>query len=387
MYTQTYLNQQFVQHFQVVPSCIARSPGRINLIGEHTDYNEGFVFPAAIDRYIYVALSIREDNEIHIFSAAYNTYFKTTLHQQASESVPEWARYILGVLQLINGKKSITSGINLLLDGDIPLGAGLSSSAALTCATGFGINELFQLGLSRLEIAQIGQQTEHRYIGVNCGIMDQFASVMGKENQAFVLDCKDLSYRYFELQWPAYEILLINSNVKHNLASSAYNKRREACEQGVVWVKQKYPEVRSLRDINLQQLENIVRPQSEDIFRKCRFVVQENMRVQKASEAIQHKDIMRFGQLLYEAHWGLSKDYKVSCEELDFLVHFVQELPQVAGARMMGGGFGGCTINIIKKGSSAALIDKIATAYFDRFGKSLSPIHVQLSNGTSLLGS
>lgn len=387
MYNTAYLNQQFVQHFQVAPTCIAISPGRINLIGEHTDYNEGFVFPAAIDRYIYVALSAREDNEIHIFSAAYNTYFKTTLLPEASETAPEWARYILGVVQLINGKKSITSGINLFLDGDIPLGAGLSSSAALTCATGFGINALFQLGLSRLEIAQIGQQTEHRYIGVNCGIMDQFASIMGKENQAFVLDCKDLSYRYFELQWPEYEILLLNSNVKHNLASSAYNKRREACEQGVAWVKEKYPEVNTLRDINLQQLDDIVRPLSEDIFRKCRFVVQENIRVQQASEAIQHKEITQFGQLLYEAHWGLSKDYEVSCTELDFLVHFVQELPEVVGARMMGGGFGGCTINIIKKGSSTALIDQIATAYFDRFGKSLSPIQVKLSNGTSLLES
>lgn len=385
MYNTAYLNQQFAQHFQVAPTCIASSPGRINLIGEHTDYNEGFVFPAAIDRYIYVALSAREDNEIHIFSAAYNTYFKTTLLPENSETAPEWARYILGVVQLINGKKSIKSGINLFLDGDIPLGAGLSSSAALTCATGFGINELFQLGLSRLEIAQIGQQTEHKYIGVNCGIMDQFASVMGKENQAFVLDCKDLSYRYFELQWPEYEILLLNSNVKHNLASSAYNKRREACEQGVAWVKEKYPEVNTLRDINLQQLDEIVRPLSEDIFVKCRFVVQENLRVLHASDAIQRKDIMQFGRLLYEAHWSLSKDYEVSCAELDFLVHFVQELPEVAGARMMGGGFGGCTINIIKKGSSPALIDKIATTYFDRFGKSLSPIQVKLSNGTSLL--
>lgn len=383
MRDRTYLKEQFVQRFGIEPQHIVKSPGRINLIGEHTDYNEGFVFPAAIDRYIYVALSTRQDKKVSIFSAAHDTHYTADL--QAPIEAPEWARYIIGVIHLMDRKAKVESGLNLYLDGDIPLGAGLSSSAALTCAAGFGINELFKLGLSRLEIAQIGQQTEHEYIGVKCGIMDQFASVMGKENQAFVLDCRDLSYQYLDLYWPNHEILLLNSNVKHNLAASAYNKRREACELGVLWIQDRHPEVHSLRDISLDQLVHIVRPKSEDVFRKCAFVVKENIRVQEASKAIQQRDITQFGRLLFETHWSLSRDYEVSCDELDFLVHAAQELPEVTGARMMGGGFGGCTINILKKGCSSLVFDKIAPLYLKEFGRPLSPIQVRLSNGTSLL--
>lgn len=384
MYTKAYINQQFFSHFDTDASCIVQSPGRINIIGEHTDYNEGFVFPAAIDKYIYIALSPREDQKVNFYSAAYQGSFESTLHRYEPEA-PEWTRYILGVINLIHRKRKIEKGFNLYLDGDIPLGAGLSSSAALTCATGFALNSLFKLELSRIEIAQIGQQAEHEYVGVKCGIMDQFASVMGKENEAFVLDCKDLTYQYFNLHWPDHEILLINSNVKHNLASSAYNKRREACEQGVIWVREKYPEVNSLRDVTIEQLETLVKPKSEDIFKKCAFVVNENKRVLAASKAIQDHNITLLGKLLFETHWALSKDYEVSCEELDFLVDFTQQNPDVLGSRMMGGGFGGCTINILKKGTSSSLVEKIGPAYLERFGTAITPIQVELSSGSSLM--
>lgn len=383
MITKESINASFTDKFKTSPTLTVKSPGRINIIGEHTDYNNGFVLPAAIDKYIYVALSERDDQLLNLYSQDYNQFYQTDLNT-INIDTPDWVKYIIGVAQLINKKTDKIKGFNLYLAGDVPLGAGLSSSAALSCATGFALNELFNCSLSRIEIAKIGQQTEHEYIGLKCGIMDQFASVLGKDNHAIKLDCRDLSYEYIPLDWAENEILLLNTNVKHNLASTAYNNRRESCEQGVAWIKEHFPEVNSLRDVSIEQLDNIVRPKSEEVYTKCRFIVEENKRLSAAVEAFYNKDIEQLGKLLYKAHWALSREYEVSCPELDFLVSAAEQNQNVIGARMMGGGFGGCTINIIKKGKSEEFIQEIAQRYQETFHLDLTPIQVKISNGSSI---
>lgn len=384
MTTRASILHAFKDVFQREATVTVKSPGRINIIGEHTDYNNGFVLPAAIDKYIYVAISERNDNELHLYSGDYKEKYTSPLTATV-EDAPEWAKYIIGVSQLINKRTNKVKGFDLYVEGDVPLGAGLSSSAALSCATGFAINTLFSAALSRIDIAQIGQQTEHEYIGLKCGIMDQFASVLGKNNHAIKLDCKDLSYEYIPIDWSEYEILLLNTNVKHNLAATAYNDRRQACEQGVQWVQEEYPAVQSLRDVTLDQLEKLVKPKDLDTYTKCRFIIEENQRLLAASEALKDKDIAQLGSLLFKAHWALSKEYEVSCPELDFLVAAAEDSAHVVGARMMGGGFGGCTINIIKKGRTADFIAEVTATYEETFKRDLSPIEISLGEGTSIL--
>ncbi len=384
MTTKESLNQIFNEKFAVSAQVFAKSPGRINIIGEHTDYNNGFVLPAAIDKYIYVAVSERTDSELHLFSGDYNEAYTTELNADHTEA-PEWAKYIIGVSQLINKQTNKVKGFNICLNGDVPLGAGLSSSAALSSAVGFALNTLFSCELSRVEIAKIGQKTEHEYIGLKCGIMDQFASVLGKKNHAIQLDCQDLSYEYVPIDWSEYEIILLNTNVKHNLASTAYNDRRNSCEQGVAWVKEEYPSVQSLRDVTIEQLDQLVKPKDLDTYTKCKFIIEENQRLKNATEALKSNNIDELGRLLFAAHWALSKEYEVSCPELDFLVSASEKSENVVGARMMGGGFGGCTINILKKGTTASFIQEVSQVYQDTFGFALTPIQINLGEGSSLI--
>lgn len=375
------IKDTFQRVFNSEPQIIVKSPGRINVIGEHTDYNNGFVLPAAIDKGVYIGISAREDDKIELFSIDYNEKYDTDTTSLTFG--PElWTNYILGVTRILSKKSDKISGYNLVVVGNVPLGSGLSSSAALTCATSFALSKLFDLNLSKLDIAKVGQQTEHEAVGVRCGIMDQFASVFGQDNSLIKLDCRSLDYEYIPIELDGYEILLLNTNVKHSLASSAYNKRREACESAVALVKEKYAEVESLRDVTLAQLDELVKPVSVEYYQKARFVVEENERLLKAAEALKSNDIKTLGQLLYAAHWALSKEYEVSCEELDFLVSTVSTYPEVAGARMMGGGFGGCTINIIEKGKSQNVIDKLSNLYFNKFNLNLIPVKVSISNGT-----
>lgn len=379
------LRHSFHNIFQEDAQLYVKSPGRINIIGEHTDYNKGLVLPAAIDKYIYVAISQRQDRQIKLYSAGYKERFTTNLEADIPPDTPGWVKYIIGVSQIIQSRTGKIQGFNMYIDGDVPLGAGLSSSAALTCAAGFGLNELFNCNLSRLDIAKIGQQTEHEYIGLMCGLMDQFASVMGKKNSAIKLDCKDLSYEYIPIDWSDYEILLLNTNVKHNLASTAYNDRRAACEQGVAWVREHEPAVSSLRDVSITQLDKWVKGKNLDVYTKCRFVIEENQRVQEACKTLQNNDIDKLGKLLFTAHWALSREYEVSCPELDFLIEAAEVFSSNLGARMMGGGFGGCTINILKKGRSEVFLEKIESTYKEKFGFSLTPIRINLGEGTSLI--
>lgn len=384
MISKEQLEQRYNDVFESKPTHVVRSPGRINIIGEHTDYNEGFVLPTAIDKAIYVAVGKREDDLIRLYAEDFKAYFELALND--IKPVEEgWPNYILGVVNQLLERGLSVGGFNMYIDGDVPLGAGLSSSAALECAAGFALNVLFDLQLQRVDIAKIGQLAEHTYAGVKCGIMDQFASVMSKAGHVVKLDCRDLSFAYTPLELGDYAILLLNTNVKHSLASSAYNDRRESCEEGVRLVQAQYPDVNSLRDVSVAMLDELVQSVDADIYTKCRFVVEENQRLNDACAALERGDLEELGRQLFRAHEGLSGEYEVSCPELDFLVEYVREFPEVLGARMMGGGFGGCTINLVKKSFQDLLIERLTPIYHSKFGLDLTAIKVVPSNGTEIL--
>ena len=378
------LLKRFKEVFQEEAELICKSPGRINIIGEHTDYNEGFVLPTAIDKAIYVAIRKRDDQKLRLYAADFEQLFEVPLDLIAPTTLG-WPNYILGVVQQIVDRKLEISGFDLYIDGDIPVGAGLSSSAAVECATGFGLNALFELGLDRVEIAKMGQLAEHTYAGVKCGIMDQFASILSKEGHVIRLDCRDLSYTYVPLALGDYEIVLLNTNVKHALASSAYNDRRASCETAVALVQQKYPEVNSLRDVSQGMLEEMVKAVDSDAYTKAKFVIEENERLATACAALEAGDIEALGAQMFRAHQGLSLEYEVSCPELDFLVDQAKAFPEVLGARMMGGGFGGCTINIVKKGFAKELAELLAPEYQAQFNLQLTPIFVHTDHGSNLV--
>jgi galactokinase len=361
---------------------LVRSPGRINIIGEHTDYNSGLVMPAAIDKAIYIGISKRDDEEIHLYAEDYKQIHTSQL-SELKVSQKGWPNYILGVVdQLLKGGYCI-GGFNLYIDGDIPLGAGLSSTAAVECAAAYALDQLYALSIPQLEIALIAQKAEHVFAGVSCGIMDQFASVFGKKDHAIMLDCRSMDYQYIPLHLKGYQFLLLNTNVKHSLSDSAYNERRAQCEQGVSWVKKDYPEVNSLRDVDLHMLAECVEPKDRNVYEKCRFIVNENQRLIKAAAHLKEGNLEALGQLLFETHRSLSEDYEVSCKELDFLVDAVKDLDAVLGARMMGGGFGGCTINIVKSDEMDNLINMVSTKYLNEFGIKLDAYLVETDSGTS----
>ncbi len=378
------ISDRFKEIYAVEPDLVVKSPGRINIIGEHTDYNEGFVLPTAIDKAVYVGLGKRDDEEIHLYAADFNEAYQIDL--SAVEPTDKgWPNYILGVVNQLKERNKVISGFNLYIDGDVPVGAGLSSSAAVECAVGFGLNSLFDLDLDRVEIAKIGQLAEHTYAGVKCGIMDQFASVLSKEGHVLKLDCRDLSYEYVPLELGDYEVVLLNTNVKHSLASSAYNDRRQSCEKAVSLIQGSYPKVKSLRDATIDMLNETVKDIDQDAYTKGKFVIEENKRLQQACDALQRGNIEELGRQMFLAHDALSKEYEVSCKELDFLVENAKSHPEVVGARMMGGGFGGCTINIVKKGYGQALVDALAPSYREAFGLELTPIFVETKNGSELV--
>lgn len=363
---------------------VVSSPGRINIIGEHTDYNDGFVLPAAIDKAIYVAVSKRADDNIVLYAEDYGESHEVKLTDIVI-SEKHWPNYILGVVDQYQKRGAVLGGFNLYIDGDVPLGAGLSSSAAVECAVTLALSELFGLDVKQIDIPQIAQKAEHTYAGVMCGIMDQFASAFGKEKNVIKLDCRSLGFEYVPLDLKGYEVVLLNTNVKHSLASTAYNTRREQCEQASAWVREKYPDVKNLRDVTVDMLDELVKDKDADIYAKASFVVRENERVENSCEALRSGDIAQLGQYIFQSHEGLSKVYEVSCPELDYLVDYVRQFPEVIGARMMGGGFGGCTINIVKEGGLASILPRLEKEYQQKFDKELSVIQVKIANGTRVI--
>lgn len=380
--TRDNTRQQFINKFGKEPLIIS-APGRVNLIGEHTDYNEGFVLPGAIDKKIIVAIATNETNMVNVFAEGFNELFSFSLN--SIEPSKGWTTYILGVTHNIQQGGKKLSGIDVLIDGNVPVGGGMSSSAALCSGYGFALNELFGLGFTRLDLAYIGQDTEHRFAGVKVGIMDQFASLHGKKGQLLKLDCRSMEYEYIPFDFPDYKIVMVNSMVSHSLANSEYNVRRQQCEEGVAILKKHHPMIQSLRDVTLEQLEKQAAEFPEVVFRRCRYVISEKARVLAGCEALLKLDLFAFGELMYTTHEGLSKDYEVSCAELDFLANTARQIPEVAGTRMMGGGFGGCTINIVRKDSLDHFTQQIQQAYNTRFGKIPELYITQIEDGVTIL--
>ncbi|MBA2746727.1 MAG: galactokinase [Flavisolibacter sp.] len=359
-----------------------RSPGRVNIIGEHTDYNEGFVLPAAIDKAIYVGIAAREDNKIRLQTLEFDDAITTDLDSLVPDD-KGWPNYVLGVAQQLQKRGYTIGGFDMVFNGDVPIGSGLSSSAAVECATAFALNEIFSLGISKKDLAFIAQKAEHEFAGVMCGIMDQFASVFGKEQHVIHLDCRSIEFEYVPLQMEGYAFLLLNTNVKHALASTEYNTRRQQCERGVALVQEHVEGVRSLRDISMEQLDRWVRPVEDIVYQRCKYVIEENQRLLAAVEHLKNGDLAALGKEMFESHNGLSTLYDVSCRELDFLVDFVKKEPAVLGARMMGGGFGGCTINLIKEDAIEELVSKITPAYQEAMELQLDHYIAKTANGSA----
>lgn len=376
------MKAKFAQRFEGNP-LIVQSPGRINLIGEHTDYNDGFVMPAAIDKGITFALAPSTTGQSVIYAENFKESFVVPHSITGPLNQPAWANYLLGVLYQLQQRKNIPP-FNCVFEGDLPVGAGLSSSAALECGFAFALNELFELNLSKLVLIKLSQWAEHNYAGVKCGIMDQFSSVMGKKDHVILLDCRSLEYTYSPLRLEKHSILLCNTNIKHSLASSEYNVRRSECEHGVAILKKSFQAITSLRDVTLEMLNKHKADLSPIIYNRCRYVVEENTRVQQGAIDLQHGYLEAFGRKMFETHHGLSSLYEVSCPELDFLVALAKETPGIVGARMMGGGFGGCTINIIEDTALENFVTKASLEYRIHFGKDMTSYVVNISNGTRL---
>ena len=359
------------------------SPGRINLIGEHTDYNGAFVFPGAIDKAMVAEIRPNGTDRIRAFALDLGEAAEFGLKE---EDAPQqsWARYIFGVCREIQKRGGKIAGFDTVFAGDVPLGAGMSSSAALESTFAFALDDLFSLGLSKWDMAKIGQATEHNYCGVKCGIMDQFASVFGKAGKLLRLDCKSFEYEEHPFNPKGYCLLLVDSCVKHELASSAYNKRRESCERVVATLAKSYPEVKFLRDASFAQLEEVKNEVSEEDYKCAAYVIGEVERVLTVCEALDEGDYTIVGEKMYETHHGMSKLYEVSCEELDFLNDLAREFG-VTGSRVMGGGFGGCTINLLKEELHDSFIAEVKKRYEAKYGIQPKFYDVVISDGARLL--
>jgi galactokinase len=384
MYHKEKIKTVFREHFQTEP-LLVRSPGRINIIGEHTDYNEGFVLPAAIDKAAYIAMCLNESDSINLVAADLNETFSINISKLKPVGDISWPNFILGAAAQFQKNGIVLKGFNAVLMSDVPIGAGLSSSAAIECAVTFALNELLQTGYTRIEMVKMAQKAEHEYAGVMCGIMDQFASMMGKKDHVIRLDCRSLEYKYEPLHLDGYKFLLLNTNVKHSLASSEYNTRRKECTQAVQWINEQEPTVNSLRDVTEDMLDKYVKPKDELIDRRSRFVVQEINRLLNGCEDLEKGDILALGKKMFATHDGLSKMYEVSCRELDFLVDAVRNHPAVLGSRMMGGGFGGCTINLVKENAIDELVASLKSSYEKEMELPLTHYIASIENGTEVI--
>ena len=369
------IRNAFTERFGTPEGEFFASAGRINLIGEHTDYNEGFVFPGAIDKVIMAEIRPNGTDRVRVFSIDIDEYCEFGLRE---EDAPEqgWARYIFGVCREIIKRGGKVGGFDTVFAGNVPLGAGLSSSAALESCFAFALNELFNEGkIDKFELAKIGQSTEHNYCGVNCGIMDQFASVFGKKGSLIRLDCRDLSYEYFPFAPEHHRLVLIDSRVKHELKDSPYNKRRESCERVA-----KSLGVPSLRDVSLAELNAVKVTISDEDYRRAKYVIEERDRVLTVCAALERGDYDEVGKMMYATHEGLSKDYEVSCEELDFLADTAKELG-VTGSRIMGGGFGGCTINLVENDLYDKFVTEAVARFKQKYGHEPKVYDVIISDG------
>ena len=381
---QSAINNRFQQVFQQAPQIVIRSPGRINLIGEHTDYNDGFVLPAAIDRSIWFAASRRDDDQCHWFAYDMDESVQISLKQLKFSDQHPWSNYLLGVVDEIQKLGKKFGGLNVVFGGNLPSGAGLSSSAAIENGIGFAINELYDLGLSRLDLVHISKRAENNFVGMNCGIMDMFTSMMAQKNQVILLDCQSLEHSYFPFDAPDIQIVLCDTGVKHKLIDSEFNTRRLECQEGVNRLQRIDPSIHSLRDVSngfLTTHKTVLRPV---VYRRCKYVIEEIARVKKACLALKASDYQAFGQLMFDTHTGLDQEYEVSCPEANFLVEQARKQDACLGARMMGGGFGGCTINLVKLEKVDSFIDHLRINYQKKYNRDMLTYQVQLCSGLQL---
>ncbi len=375
----------FHDRFETNPEIIC-SPGRVNLIGEHTDYNKGFVLPAAIDKYILLAMARNEQQKIRLYSVDMDSgYFETEVAREYKKAEINWSNYIIGVVDELEKAGHVIGGFDCVFGGNIPIGAGLSSSAALESGVVFGLNRLYDLGLTRLEMITIAMQAENRFVGVQCGIMDQFACINGKKNSVIKLDCSSLEFQRYPFDRKDIRIMLCDTKVRRELATSEYNIRREQCEEGVDTLRKYYPSINYLRDVSMPQLEKHEKDFDPVVYRRCCYVLLENSRVLKSCEDLMNQDFSSVGRRMYQSHYGLRDDYEVSCPELDILVKASESMEGVLGARMMGGGFGGCTINLVLHDKIDHIASNIEQYYHRQMGI-MPDIHVvAIGEGTHLI--
>ncbi len=382
---QVTVNQVFTENFKIQPM-IVRSPGRVNLIGEHTDYNGGFVLPAATDKAAYLAISPS--------NSAIGKWISIDMKESVEVSFDSikpfekygWANYILGVIEQFQNRGLAVKPFDCVLAGDVPIGSGMSSSAALESAVGFAINEINGFGLSRKELAKLVQQAENEFIGVKCGIMDMFASLHGKENNVIRLDCETLEYQYFPLNLGEYKIVLFDSGVKHNLVESEYNLRRQQCEDGLAFFRKYFDEsVKNLSQVPLSWLQSSRSQLDPIVYKRCQYVIEENQRILAGCEDLKLGRLKDFGIKMTATHEGLRNLYEVSCPELDFLVDSLWHESSVLGSRVMGGGFGGCTINLIKVDAIEELFARLSISYENKTGIKLKMYSVVTANGTEII--
>ncbi len=364
---------------------VVRSPGRINLIGEHTDYNNGYVLPAAIDKAAYLAVTPRRDNEIHLFSIDLKAHYSTDTEIIQKSLSASWPNYLLGTVQQFKLAGVNLKGFDAALTADIPIGAGLSSSAAVECAMALALNELYQTNFDKLTLVKMAQKAEHDFAGVQCGIMDQFASMFGKRNHVIKLDCLSLEYEYEPFNMDGIKILLLDTGVKHSLASSEYNLRRIQCETGVALIHQHIPAIKSLRDVTIEMLDQYVLNDDLIVYHRCKYVVEENQRLLQGCKDLENGNLAAFGSKMFQTHYGLRRLYQVSCPELDFLVAQVKDYTSVLGARMMGGGFGGCTINLVKEEAVEDLVEQTTKAYRHVMQRDLKAYVAKIEAGGNIL--
>jgi galactokinase len=374
----------FALQFNEAPSFVIASPGRINLIGEHVDYNSGFVLPAAIDKYMFVAVSHRNDSQILLHATDLNQNFQTNLDAALQPSSSGWPNYVLGVIDELRKDGHVISGFNMLITGNIPIGAGVSSSAALECATVFACKHLFDLDISKQVMVKTAQRAENNFVGVNCGVMDQFASMFGKADHVIKLDCADLSYTYFPFKLEGISIVLFDTFVKHSLASSEYNTRRQECETGLAALRQQFS-ITSYREATLDILNSVTNSISDKVYNRCKYVIEEIARMEAACDHLLTGEIDAFGTRMYETHKGLSELYEVSCAELDCIVENCKKEKDIVGARMMGGGFGGCVVALVQATKVEEIYNRINTAYQNKFGRNMGKYLMQIGDGTRLL--
>ena len=373
------VSQKFVELYGE-GATLYTSPGRINLIGEHTDYNGGFVFPGAVDKGIVAAIRLNGTDKVRAFALDLNESAEFGLNEQ-DKPAQSWACYIFGVCREIIKRGGVIGGFDTVFAGDVPLGAGMSSSAALESTFAFALNQLYNLGIEKFELARIGQSTEHNYCGVKCGIMDQFASVHGKAGHLMRLDCRSMEYSYFPFDPTkhGYRLMLVNSCVKHELVGSPYNDRRASCERVAAILGQEF-----LRGATMEQLESIKDQISEEDYLRARYVIGEEQRVLDVCDALERDDYQTVGERMYQTHWGMSRDYEVSCEELDFLVTIAEQCG-VTGSRIMGGGFGGCTINLVKEELYDNFVKTVTEQFAEKYGHKPEIYPVVISDGCRLL--